>query len=130
MNLIKSQNGKIFIPASKKKKGSSAYYEFQYCKVKEDRNCSHYTYWAKDSLLMHIDFDSIFFKFCLPFFQDPISPDKSNTFCCYAPNYYTRERTAQIIEELKASDLTDKDTLITWLSRAVEEYNGFYFLGI
>lgn len=129
-NPIKNNGGDIFIPASKKKKGSSAYYEFQYCKVKEDSNCSCYTYWAEDSLLMHMNFDEVFFRDYLPFFDNPISPDGSGRFCYFAPNYYNKERSKEILQSLRSHDLPGKEVLIEWLELAVSRYNGFYFLGI
>ena len=53
------QTKPLFIPCTEKRKGSTAYYEFQYCKrdqteeqaVKSDA----WTYWAEDSLLVHMD---------------------------------------------------------------------------
>ena len=58
------------------------------------------------------------------------SPDGSGTFCYYGINYYTKERTAQMLGQIRADRPEEWEVLLPWLEKAVSKYNGFYFLGI
>lgn len=75
------------------------------------------------------DFDC-FFKNYLPLLDKCISPDKSNKFCYYGLNYYTKERSKEIFDIIKSSDLVDRRSFLIWLYQAFNLYNGFYIYGI
>ena len=125
-----SRPGKLFQPRLSRR--GTAYFEFQYCKtvgsVKKILN-SH-QFWLPDSLVVYIDDQERLMEAYLPFLEHPESPDGSSTFCYFGINYYTKERTAQMLEQIKADKPVDWDILIPWLEKAATVYNGFYFLGI
>ena len=122
----------IFIPASKKKKGSSAYYEFSFCKKDlpiDKLTKKGYEFWSEDSLLLYIDDDSRFFEHYIKYFENPYSPDGTGRFCYFGVNYYTPEKTAKMRSQIEKDSPPYSAPLIEWLYEA-EKYNGFFFLGI
>ena len=131
--LMKYEENGIFLPISQKKSGTSAYYEFQYCKkdmptdvlVKEG-----YGYWQEDSLLVHIDDDARLFENYLSYLSPTHAPNGTSDFCYFGVNYYTKEETAKILKRLEKDKPPYSEPLIKWLAGAAEEYNGFFFLGI
>lgn len=126
------ENG-IFLPMSKKKKGTSAYYEFQYCKNDlplEVLMKKGYTHWQEDSLLVHIDDDTRLFEHYLRYLSPTHAPNGTNEFCYFGVNYYTKDETSKILEKIKKEKPMYSDVLTKWLTAAVEEHNGFFFLGI
>lgn len=121
----------MFIPCSEKQ--GSAYYEFQYCK--KEWNIKKilkkgYSFWEKDSLLVHIVSDIDFFEIYGDYLNTPNSPDGSQKLCPFGVNYYTKEQTFVIIEQIKNDKPQEFEALVAWLEKAVTEYNGFFFLGI
>jgi hypothetical protein len=130
--LAKYEENVIFLPASKKKKGSSAYYEFSFCKKDmpiEELTKNGYTYWSEDSLLLHMDDDARFFEYYMKYFENPHSPDGSDRFCYAGVNYYTAEEAKKILSGIEKDAPPYSAPLIAWL-REAEKYNGFFFLGI
>lgn len=131
--LMQYEENGIFLPISQKKSGTSAYYEFQYCKkalptdvlVKEG-----YGYWQEDSLLVHIDDDARLFENYLSYLSPTHAPNGTSDFCYFGVNYYTKEETAKILKRLEKDKPPYSEPLIKWLAGAAEEYNGFFFLGI
>ncbi len=126
-----SENG-IFLPASKRKKGSSAYYEFSFCKKHlpiDKLTKNGYEHWSEDSLLLHIDDDTRFFEHNIKYFKKTHSPDGSGRFCSYGVNYYTAKETEEILAEIENDAPPYSAPLIAWL-RAAAAYNGFFLLGI
>ena len=121
----------VFIPCSEKR--GSAYFEFQYCK--KEWNIKKllrkgYSFWDKESLLVHIDNDKTFFDNYLDYLKAPESYRGTEEFDCCGVNYYTKEQTLKILEKIKVDQPKDFEVLAEWLEKAVAEYNGFYFLGI
>ena len=120
----------LFLPCRARR--GTAYFELQYCKtigsLKTIMN-SH-QHWFSDSLVVHIDDQERLMEAYLPFLEHPESPDGSSTFCYYGINYYTKERSLQMLEQIKAAEPTDHGILIPWLEKAATKYNGFFFLGI
>ena len=118
----------MFIPCSEKQ--GSAYFEFQYCKKEWNikkilkKGCS---FWEKDSLLVHVDCDRDFFENYGGYLE---TPDGTQKLDPYGVNYYTKEQTFVIIEQIKNDKPQEFDVLVTWLEKAATEYNGFFFLGI
>jgi hypothetical protein len=125
----------LFIPCTEKRKGSTAYYEFQYCKrdltVEQAVKSDAWTYWAEDSLLVHMDGEhELFQHYIKPYMSAPHAPNGSRVYFYAGVNYYTREETAEMLDRIKA-DRPDKcEVLIPWLERAAGELYGFYILGI
>ncbi len=107
----------------------SAYYEFQYCRedMSPEEALDAYSFWAEDSLLIHADFDSIFFGEYFKYLQNPYAPDGSSQFYAYGVNYYDREMTKSILSRIKKDKPTAYEALADWLEGAE---HGFYFLGI
>lgn len=83
-----------------------------------------------DSLYITIEDFNYFFKDYLPLLEECISPDKTNKFCYYGLNYYTKEKTKTIFDMVKNSDLSDRNNFLIWLYKAYSFYNGFYIYGI
>ena len=123
--------GNLFLTDGER--AGTAYLEFQYCKktwgikrlVKDG-----YGYWEEDSLLVHIDDAEVFFSNYGIYLEPTNAPNGSQEFSEYGVNYYTREQTLSILKSIKADKPQDFETLFVWLKKAVEEYNGFFFLGI
>lgn len=118
------------------KRTSTAYYEFQYCKAKRPiRNIlgkehfANLSFWKDDSLYLDMDyFDELIHFF--PIFLKVSSVNGYTNFNNYGPNYYSKEMIFKIIEEINRVTNGRDNILIKWLERAVNEYNGFYILGI
>ncbi len=124
----------MFIDFLHKKRGTSAYYELQFCKstapadeLAKGKNISH---WQEDSLYFHMDDDGCFFKDYGEYFSSPLSPDGSGTLCYFGINYYTCEKTQEMLCKIVEERPDEYEILLPWLQQAVEQYNGFYLLGI
>ncbi len=121
----------MFTPCSEKQ--GTAYFEFQYCK--KDWNIKRilkkgYSFWEKDSLLIHVDNDRDFFENYGDYLKSPDYPDGTGALDPYGVNYYTKEQTLLILDKIKSDKPKEFEALVTWLKKAVNEYNGFFFLGI
>ena len=124
----------IFIPCAKKRKGSTAYYEFQYCKcdlpVEQAVKSDAWTYW-EDSLLVHMDEEhELFQHYIKPYMSAPHAPNGSRVYFYAGVNYYTREESAEILDRIRSDRPDGCEVLIPWLERAAGELYGFYILGI
>ena len=120
----------MFIPCSEKQ--GSAYFEFQYCK--KEWNIKKllkkgYSFKEKDSLLVHVSSDSDFFKNYADYLNSSNSPDGMMELYV-GVNYYTKEQTSVIVEQIKKDKPQEFETLVAWLEKAVTDYNGFFFLGV
>ena len=118
----------MFTPCLEKQ--GSAYFEFQYCK--KDWNTKKllkkgYSFWEKDSLLVHVDYDRDFFDNYGGYLETPNGTQKLDP---YGVNYYTKEQAGVIMEQIKNDRPQEFEALLTWLEKAVTKYNGFFFLGI
>ena len=121
----------MFVSCSEKQ--GSAYFEFAYCKKEWDVKKllkKGYTHWESDSLLVHIDNDVEFFENYHAYLQTPDSPNGAQQLDPYGVNYFTKAQTLTIIEQIEKDKPPYYETLGTWLIKAVNEYNGFFFLGI
>ncbi len=129
---MKHKSKDIFLPISRKKQGSSAYYELSYCKKDLPLATlveNGYTMWQEDSLLVYIDDDAELCAHYLPYLSPTHAPDGTDKFFYAGVNYYTKAETAAILQRLKADNPPYSAPLIEWLENG-EEYNGFFFLGI
>lgn len=122
----------MFIPYSEKK--GSAYFEFKYCKrewpLKKMLKPSGYECGEKDSILVHINNDEQFFESYLKYLESTNAPNGTTEFCFYGVNYYTKEHTLVIIEQITKDKPREYEVLAEWLKKAAALYNGFYLLGI
>ena len=121
----------MFIPCLERK--GSAYFEFQYCKKElsiKKLLRRGYSFKEKDSLLIHVDSDKDFFENYGDYFKAPKSPDGTQQLDPYGVNYYTKEQTLTIIEQIENDKPPYYETLVAWLKKAITDYNGFFFLGI
>ncbi len=90
-----------------------------------------WTYWAADSLLVHMDGEhELFHSYIKPYMSTPHAPNGSRVYFYAGVNYYTREETAVMLARIKADRPAGADALIPWLERAAGEFFGFYILGI
>ena len=125
----------LFLPCAEKRKGSSAYYEFQFCKddltVEQAVKSDAWHYWAEDSLLVHIDGEhELFHSYIKPYMSAPHAPNGSRGYFYAGVNYYTREETAEMLERIKEDSPAGCNVLIPWLERAAREFYGFYIMGL
>ena len=121
----------LFLPCRARR--GTAYFEFQYCKTEGSlkKILDHpQQHWMSDSLIVYLDDQERLLDAYLPYLEHPESPDGSRTFCYYGINYYTKERTAQMLEQIRADRPEEWEVLLPWLEKAATKYNGFYFLGI
>lgn len=131
--MTRVKEGNMFIGnAERKKRGGSAFYEFQFCRREGDALTqvrSPYSYRQEDSLYFHMDYEDIFDREYREIFQEPTNPDGGRRFDPDGVNYYTKEQTQTIIGEIKARCPFECQNLLPWLERAAE-YNGFYLMGL
>lgn len=121
----------MFIPCSEKQ--GTAYFEFQYCKKEWTTKKlikKGFSYWEKDSLLVHIDNDKEFLDNYEVYLQFPTVPKGKGDFDFCSSNYYTKEQTLLILDQIKNDKPKEFETLVAWLEKATTDYNGFFFLGI
>ena len=81
-------------------------------------------------MLIHVDSDKDFFENYGDYFKAPKSPDGTQQLDPYGVNYYTKEQTLTIIEQIENDKPPYYETLVAWLKKAITDYNGFFFLGI
>ena len=129
--LANARPNALFLPC--RVRWGTAWFEFQYCKTKGplkkllDHPQQH---WMSDSLIVYLDDQERLLDAYLPYLEHPESPDGSSRFCYYGINYYTKERTAQMLGQIRADRPEEWEVLLPWLEKAASKYNGFYFLGI
>jgi hypothetical protein len=71
-----------------------------------------------------------FFEAYLTYLVPTNAPNGTNEFSPYGVNYYTKAQTASILERIQKDKPKDSEILIPWLAKAVNEYNGFYLMGV
>jgi len=116
-------------------------FEMQFCKSEPDldREWTRADFCKSDSLYIYHEgnfFDesgSAFRSICCLFnYMSMFAGD--NGISADGPGYFDRDKTKYILEKLKETEETDKNgdfqRIIPWLTKAANEYNGFYFLGI
>ena len=124
----------MFIPCSERE--GTAYFEFQFCKKKSFIHriftaiVGWRDFWAKDSLLVEIEVEAIFFKNYGEYLKSPTPKNGFQELDPYGVNYYTKEQTLSILEGIEKAKPKDFEVLVAWLEKAATEYNGFYFIGI
>ena len=125
-----AKSNKFFITIKEKK--GTGYFEFQYCKkeLSIKNLINNNEHWKEDSLFVDANSDLNFFEnygFCLYY----INPqNQTNQFCEYGVNYYTKEQTKIILDKIEEVKPKDYEIIVAWLEKAINEYNGFYFMGI
>lgn len=117
----------MFVFSSGRK--GTAYFEFQYCKKQGvqrllQRRCK---FWAPDSLFVSLDDETRFFAVYGKYLE---TPDGRNAFDPFGINYYSKEKTRNILKIVTEEKPADWETLSQWLEKAIGDYNGFYFLGM
>ena len=123
----------MFISESNRKGG--AYFEFQFCKienpVKDNKViCELVEHWKEDSLLIYDEDFDVFYKKYGHIFECAIFPNGEKGFFYCGINYYDINTTKEIIKKLENSIDKEYEKLIDWLKKSVENYNGFYILGL
>ena len=124
---------RIFITEAERK--GSCYYEFQFCKcknpVKNGKVADSYCFWVEDSLLVYADdFEEHFYPKCKSILDCALFPNGETGFYPYGVNYYSLDKTAKIRRGLEETFGNEYKELIQWLDVAIQQYNGFYILGL
>lgn len=134
-NLIKqlnNLNGYMF----EKNKKAGGYGEFQYCNknlpIKELLDYENIENWKDDSL--YIEYathtSDLFWEYYLPLLKNAYIDENKIGFDDYGDNYYTPKQTLDLYNSVKNNkNLPDREVLLKWLKVAIEQSNGFYFLG-
>lgn len=129
----------IFCKSGELPKNTSCCYELQYCRQK--RGTSKRKIVSVESIGFKKD-DSLFVpekrfdSFFEAYFKILDGGLHNNLKCgeldLFGINWYSPEKTDEIIEALKerGADSQNDPVLISWLCKAENEYNGFYFLGV
>ncbi|MBQ8382063.1 MAG: hypothetical protein IJX47_02535 [Clostridia bacterium] len=128
---MQKTHDKLFIPCTERR--GSGYFEFQF--YKKDRPVQkaaqdYHQHWLPDSLCVHIDHQDVFMRHYLPYLRETNAPNGSHEFCYFAPNYYTKEQTAEMLEQIRADRPLEWEMLIPWLEKASTEYYGFFLMGV
>lgn len=120
----------LFLPC--RSRSGSAYYELQFCRSSGNmaKLWKSIRPWQDDSLIVSVEDDVRFAALYGRYLENPQSPGRKNAFDRYGINYYSRERTEQILTQIRKDRPEAYETLEPWLEKAAEEYNGFFFLGI
>lgn len=127
----------LFVNHEKRKEsGSTAFIEFQFCKLKENTRIKKITSvrsinnWDVDSLYLYIDnFDNFFNEYDNLFEKitsNNLEPERIDMF---GINYFPKESILEIIKKIEQAAPKDYNILLEWLNHALD-YNGFYILGI
>lgn len=121
-------------PKERKRFGSSALIEIQFCKMpygtKPEKLVAvdSIDHWQNDSL--YTDDESAFYREYSRVFNCGIYSNlQSGTVDVYGINYYAPSCIDPIMAKLRKERPADHQTLIEWLTEA-KRYNGFYILGI
>lgn len=120
----------------RRKFGSTAFMELQYCKLKRGTkikkivSINKIKNWQDDSLYIYMDdMDRFYFNYEKCFDYGTYNNLKSGFFDEFGITYYSLEQTEQIIKTIEKEKPEDYQTLLSWLDK-VKDYNGFYVLGI
>lgn len=130
---IRDIGDNMFITQSKKI--GSCYYEFQLCKsdfpvIKNKTNLDIINHWLSDSLLISADDFYNFYQSYSAIFNCAVLANGEKGFDFYGPNYYDKNTSEKILNQLENEIDKKYYNLILWLKKEVKEYNGFYILGI
>ena len=112
------------------------YIEFQYCNTQLPLDSllsvKHISHWKEDSLYINDNQKdmALFTNNYLKCFLDTNTPDNSNKYSPYGINYYTKNQTKLILDNLLNANLPEKSVICDWLQKCLISYNGFYILGI
>jgi len=120
---------------NKKEIVGTHYYEFQYCKKEKsfEELFKNLKNWEEDSLYLNeMDNETmyLFEEKYLNYFLNTLTPNGKHQYDPFGDNYYSKEQSKSILNELLVTDLPDKNVFCKWLKKCVENYNGFYILGI
>lgn len=116
----------MFVKNSQRR--SSAYFSFEYCKRKRLFGVyRRFSFCSEDCVCVDLDDEKMFFENYGKYLDNPY---RQKGFNYFGPNYYTKEQTLAIIEQINTDKPFEYQILVEWLQKAVEIYNGFYFMGI
>lgn len=120
----------------RRKFGGSNFIEIQYCRFTEGTEIQKLVSvdaierWKNDSLYIYGDNDNEFMEFYNTIFTGGIySNGESGVVDTCGINYYSREHSRIIIEQIKKTKPLDYQVLLNWLDKS-NEYIGFYILGL
>lgn len=118
----------------RERKGTG-YYEFQFCKNKNPLklgkiNNSKTKYWVEDSISIADDEFDDFYKEYGKIFECAILSNGKKGFDNYGINYYDISTTKDILAKLRNKNDKNILILIDFLEKAINDYNGFYILGL
>ena len=116
--------------------GGSYFIEIQYCRLPRGTalrtivSVDSIKHWENDSLYIYGDDDNEF----VSHYGEIFTGGTYNNLKCgmvdlLGINYYTPEQVRAILDQVKAAQPPDCQTLLNWLEKA-KETNGFYVLGL
>ena len=116
------------------KRVGSYYLEFQYCKtdspIKHNKiDIDNIKHWEYDSLLINADEFNGFYKLYSDIFNCALLANGEIGFDSCGINYYDKKTSENILQKLNVVN-DEYNNLILWLQKAVENFKGFYILGI
>lgn len=123
--------GKFFCKNSERHGGG--YMELAFCRRYDKKklfSLSRIVCWSDDSLYVDTDFLNEFTAEYGKYLEPCISPDGSGRFCFYGLNYYSAGRAAEILAAIEAEKPREYEVIAEWLGKDIQEYNGFYILGV
>lgn len=116
--------------------GGSYFIEMQYCKFAEGTEIQKLVsvdaieHWKNDSLYIYGDDVNTFMELYSDIFTGGIyNNGESGVIDTWGINYYLREYSHIIIEQIKKTKPLDYQLLLNWLDKS-NEYIGFYILGL
>jgi hypothetical protein len=126
-----------FISQDERKEiGGSEFIEIQYCKLKKETSIKKIVSvnkirnWKDDSLYINIDdFASFISNYGKILNSGTYNNLETGLIDATGFNYYSPEQTKQIIKMIESEKPLDYQIFIDLLNK-VQEYNGFYLLGI
>ncbi len=118
------------------RKENNVYFEFQYCKMNKPIKSffgkdkfKNISFNKEDSLYVDMEsFEELTDVFSC--FLETYPFNKNVKFNKCGVNYYSKEMVIKFIQIIKRETNYKDNVLVSWLERAVNEYNGFYILGI
>ena len=84
---------------------------------------------AHDSLYINEDRFNDFIK-KYPYFDKTTYKNKVSTFDYYGSNYYNKDQTKYILDTLIKDNCNEYLPIIAFLTKAYQEYKGFYIHGL
>ena len=127
---------KFFSQDERRKFGGSDFIELQYCELERGTvlkrivSADAIVHWKGDSLYVSgDDIEAFFLNYHEIFCGGTYNNGRSGAMDVCGINYYSPEQSGEILQRVRERCPLDHEVLLHWLE-SVENYNGFYILGI